>query len=158
MSSGVTGSQVFEILVQQDGFVNVDNGSKHDVWRVCCDACVAAVGEELLSEIVNPETFIRAKMAVLGELVGGHWFLRVFGDNPAGSLGELLGTQIFEMTEEISKDVPAFLRDQGFSEEQFFLHRKIGRFDAVTHRRWLKGGLTIGELFVTQPGVFFHGG
>jgi|SRR3989339_430020 len=158
MSSGVTGSQVFEILVQQDGFVNVDNGSKHDVWRVCCDACVAAVGEELMSEMVNPETFIRAKMAVLGELVNNHWFLRVFGDNMVGKMSGWMIARMFETTREISKDVSAFLKEKELTEEQFFLHGKIGRFDVVSRRRWLEGSLTIGELFLTQPGVFFHGG
>lgn len=59
--------------------------------------------------------------------------------------------QLVEMAEMILRDVPAFLSEQGISEEIFLGHPKGARLEGETMRAWRAGTLTIGGLLALQP-------
>jgi hypothetical protein len=146
-----TKQQVWEVVMQNSDFLKnmpVDSPER-DVMRPFIEGSVDALSG-LLDTPVSVLTLADATARFLRYCVAGN--LREKLATAGTRIDELNDLFIHSVTnlEQIVADVPAFLKKEGVTEEEFLTGRR-GGLNPENQEKWQKGTLTIGELLCTQP-------
>ncbi|MCD4762164.1 hypothetical protein K8R32_04375 [bacterium] len=122
---------------------------------------LVAVGD-IIDRPVNAKSTIDMQLAYLKDALSNGLFVNLAKAAPKEELTFIsidgviemfvgLMAQAVEMLEPIAKDIPAFLKENGFSEEQILIQLNVNKYNI---KKANKGNLTIGDLLLSQPDVF----
>lgn len=160
--SKITGKQILAALMKDPEY----SAQPASVLAVT-DPFMLAIPEALkdhLDNVVTLATLMDAKVAFLRYCVAGEYVKKVVEVMPEGSFGWMnaeeaaetmqdLMTQAVEMLAKVVKNVPAFLKSQGVTEEQMMAHPKGVALKPNVLKLYKDGTLTIADVLKMQPMV-----
>lgn len=138
-------------------------GAPREVWQEIVRQLAEVIGDQMEAPL-SVASFMETKLRVARHFVATSFperLIRAYPDDHPifmmmgrETIIEVTGglyAQLVEMAEMILGDVPAFLSEQGVSEEIFLGHPKGAKLEGEAMRAWRAGTLTVGGLLMMQP-------
>lgn len=161
------GEQIFKKLESDPCFLGEQPKSTHVIWREFCETIEQVLGNQLLEAEVRVQSFLQARILILGHLMDNGWKERILRAHYVVELEMMDGVEnvvaaYHQMNRRflhgimgILQDIPGFLERHDTTEYEFFTHAQVGRFNDQTIARWMADDLTIRDLLLLQPRVLF---
>ncbi len=157
------GDRVWETLQDVEGFQEeIPEGKPREVFGEFVRNVPELLKEQLDTKLTLA-SFLQAKLTIVKATLEGDLLERLFKAYPAETLPFSIDV-ILDMAksalsvmipsvEDILNDVPAWMAENGVTEEQALSHPKAGRLNRKSMAAYRAGTLTVGELLELQPWV-----
>jgi len=150
----LTGTQVWDASIADPSFsAQMPEGSPlREALKPFVEAAPTALAE-FLDRPITLQVLVDTKIAFLRYCLGNGFVEKM--DEAVGMGGDLIKSMfegLIEMLADTLKDVPAFLKAQGVTEEQVMLSSKVG-LSVDNQAQYKAGKLTVADVLRTQPAV-----
>ncbi len=157
------GERVWETLQDVEAFLEeIPEGKPREVFGEFVRN-VPELLKEQLDEKITFASLLKAKLTIVKATLEGDFLERLFRAYPEDAMPFSVDV-ILEMAtsalsalipsvEDILNDVPAYMVENGVTEEQILSHPKAGRLNRKSMAAYRAGTLTVGELLELQPWI-----